>query len=182
MLMERDDLDLVTDMLAGDADAFEQLLSRHYDLIFRLAYRLLGAKDAAEDLTQDICASLPTRLTSFRREAKFTTWLYRVVNNAAIDQLRRKKSQTKAADGWGDVERDRQAIAAEQTANRIWLDQAMNSLNDEHRQTLALTLGEGLSHAEAAEVLGVSEGTISWRMSEIKKALKRLHEEEERLT
>lgn len=180
--MEMDDGDLIEAISKGDPSAFEALLVRHYDLIFRLAFRTLGLRDAAEDLTQEICASLPNRLQGFRRDARFTTWLYRVVSNAAIDQIRRAKSHQKAALGWGDVERDRQAQLAEAKTEREWLHQAMRQLNPDLRQTLALVVGEGLSHGETAEILEVSEGTISWRMSEIKKALQTLHMDEERQT
>ena len=73
----------------GDRAAFSALLQRHYDRLFAFCFRLTGARDRAEDLTQDICAALPAKLGGFRGEARFTTWLYRVAVNAAHDARRR---------------------------------------------------------------------------------------------
>ena len=82
----------------------------------------------------------------------------------------------KAAKGWGEVELARQAEAAEAAEALDWLQAAMRALPEDLRDTLALTLEDGMTHAAAAEVLGVSEGTVSWRMSDVKKRLKALKE------
>ncbi|MEQ9039931.1 MAG: RNA polymerase sigma factor [Silicimonas sp.] len=159
----------------GDAQAFAALITRHYDRVFRLSFRLTGARAEAEDLTQDICAALPAKIAAFRGEAQFTTWLYRVVVNAAGDRRRRAATRARAADGWGEVELARRAEAAEAAETLDWLTAAMRALPDELRDTVALVLDD-VTHAEAAEVLGVSEGTVSWRMSEVKKRLRALKE------
>ena len=159
----------------GDAQAFAALITRHYDRVFRLSFRLTGARAEAEDLTQDICAALPAKIAAFRGEARFTTWLYRVVVNAAGDRRRRAATRARAADGWGEVELARRAEAAEAAEALDWLTAAMRALPDELRDTVALVLDD-VTHAEAAEVLGVSEGTVSWRMSEVKKRLRALKE------
>ena len=94
MRMDTSDETLAQGAANGDAAAFSALLSRHYDGLFRLAFRLTGARAEAEDLTQDICAALPVKLAGYRAEARFTTWLWRVAVNAAHD--RRRKAQTRA--------------------------------------------------------------------------------------
>lgn len=170
MRMETSDEDLARAAAGGDAAAFSALLERRYDGLFALAFRLTGSRAEAEDLTQDICAALPAKLAGFRGTAKFSTWLYRVAVNAAHDRRRRLASHRKAADGWGDWELARRA-EAEETAGQVdWLITAMGQLKDDLRDTLALVLDE-VTHREAAEILGVSEGTISWRISEAKKQL-----------
>ncbi|MEM9344171.1 MAG: RNA polymerase sigma factor [Pseudomonadota bacterium] len=161
----------------GDRAAFSTLVDRHYDRVFRLAFRLTGTQDAAEDLTQDICAALPYKLAAFRGDARFTTWLYRVVVNAAHDRRRRMATHAKAADGWGDWEKNRRAEVSETQEALDWLSQAMRGLSDDLRDTLALILDD-VTQAQAAEVLGVSEGTVAWRMSEVKKRLRQMNEEE----
>ena len=178
MRMMVSDEELARAAAGGDGDAFATLLERHYDRIFRMAFRLTGGADLAEDLTQDICATLPRKMTGFRGEARFTTWLYRVVFNAAEDARRRAATHRKAADGWGDVERMRREEAGESAAAVKWLQTAMTELPSEMRETLALTLDEEMTHADAAQVLGVSEGTVSWRMSEIRKRLRAVKERE----
>lgn len=163
----------------GDRAAFAALVSRHYDRIYGLAFRLTGRRAEAEDLTQDICLALPAKLGSFRREARFTTWLYRVTVNAALDRRRRAAAHARAADGWGDWEENRRAGMAEETAAQDWLAAAMRLLPQDLRDTVALTLGEELSQKEAAEVLGLSEGTVAWRMSEVKRRLRALAQAED---
>ena len=161
----------------GDSEAFSSLVTRHYDRVFRLCFRLTGTRAEAEDLTQDICAALPAKVAAFRNQARFTTWLYRVVVNASNDRRRRAATHARAADGWGEVEIARRAEAAESAEALDWLTAAMRALPDELRDTVALVLDD-VTHAEAAEILGVSEGTVSWRMSEVKKRLKALKEAE----
>ena len=178
MLMDTPDETLARAAASGDRSAFATLLGRHYDRIFGLAYRLTGQRAEAEDLTQDICAALPAKLAQFRAEARFTTWLYRVVVNAAHDRRRRQASRARAADGWGDWEIARQDEIAEARAAQDWLAQAMARLSPELRDTVALVLGEDLTQAEAGAVLGISEGTVAWRMSEVKKRLRAMAAEE----
>lgn len=170
--MQTPDEALASAAASGDRDAFASLLARHYDRVFGLAFRLTGNRAEAEDLTQDICLALPAKLAGYRQAARFTTWLYRVTVNAAHDRRRRAATHTRAADGWGDWESGRQAGIAEAAAAGDWLAAAMARLTPELRDTVALTLGEDLSQKEAAEVLGVSEGTVAWRMSEVKKRLR----------
>ena len=172
MRMETADETLAEAAQRGDRAAFAALVSRHYDRIHRLAFRLTGQRAEAEDLTQDICLALPVKLGSYRRAARFTTWLYRVTVNAAHDRRRRAQSHARASDGWGSWELNRQAGNAEDAVAQDWLTRTMRGLPPELRDTVALTLGEDLSQKDAAEALGVSEGTVAWRMSEVKKRLR----------
>lgn len=174
MRMQTPDEALASAAAGGDRDAFAVLLERHYERIFGLSFRLTGTRAEAEDLTQDICLALPAKLGSWRGEARFTTWLYRVTVNAAHDRRRRAATRAKAADGWGDWEVNRRAGIAEAAAAQDWLTTTMTRLSPELRDTVALTLGEDLSQRDAAEVLGVSEGTVAWRMSEVKKRLREM--------
>lgn len=168
--MKPDDDTLALAAAGGDADAFGTLITRRYDSIFRLCFRLTGSQAEAEDLTQDICAALPAKLRSFRGEAQFTTWLYRLCVNAAHDRRRRAATHAKAAQGWGDWEINRRKADEETEEALDWLTQAMRSLPDDLRDTLALVLDD-MTHAQAGEILNVSEGTISWRISQAKKHL-----------
>ncbi len=176
MRMEVTDEALALAAAGGDVEAFSSLISRHYDRVFGLAFRLTGLREEAEDLTQDVCAALPAKMPAFRGDARFSTWLYRVVVNAAHDRRRRASAHARAAEGWGEVEVALRAEAVEAAEALGWLQAAMCSLPEDLRDTLALTLEDGMTHAAAAEVLGVSEGTVSWRMSEVKKRLKALKE------
>jgi RNA polymerase sigma-70 factor (ECF subfamily) len=178
MLMDTPDEMLATAAAQGDRAAFATLVGRHYDRIHGLAWRLTGVKAEAEDLAQDICAALPAKLRNWRGEARFTTWLYRVVVNAAHDLRRRQQTRHRASQGWGDWELARQDEIAVEAEARDWLAQAMTELSPELRDTVALVLGEEMTQAEAGLVLGLSEGTIAWRMSEVKKRLRAMARED----
>lgn len=179
MRMEVTDETLAQSAAGGEREAFSLLLQRNYDRLFGLCFRLTGTRADAEDLTQDICAALPAKLGSYKRQARFSTWLYRVAVNAAHDRRRRFATHARAADGWGDWEVNRVAANKETQDGIDWLTGAMTNLPQELRDTLALTLGDEMTHREAGEVLGVSEGTISWRMAEVKKHLRAMHEKEQ---
>lgn len=170
MLMETDDDTLALAAAEGDAGAFATLIERQYDRLFRLCFRLTGSQSEAEDLTQDICAALPAKLRSFRGDASFTTWAYRLCVNAAHDRRRRAATHARAASGWGDWEVNRRAAQEETEEALDWLTQAMRNLPDDLRDTLALVLDD-MTHAQAGDILNVSEGTISWRISQAKKHL-----------
>jgi len=176
--MDVTDENLAQAAATGDRTAFALLLARHYDRLFALAFRLTGARSEAEDLTQDVCAALPAKLAAFRGSARFTTWVYRVMVNAAHDRRRRAGAQARAAGGWGDWEIARQAEAREARDRLDWLTSAMAMLGDDLRDTIALLIDGEMTQSQAAEVLGVSEGTVAWRMSEVKKRLRALHDKE----
>lgn len=164
----------------GDGEAFSALLDRHYDRLFGLCFRLTGHRAEAEDLTQDICAALPAKLSSYKAKSRVSTWLYRVAVNAALDRRRRRATYARHSEGWGDWETGRQADIAEAADKTDWLHSVMAQLNDDLRDTLALVLDD-VTHGDAAQILGVSEGTISWRISEAKKKLRAIKAQEEAL-
>ncbi|MDP3962128.1 MAG: RNA polymerase sigma factor [Pseudorhodobacter sp.] len=179
--MDTPDQTLASAAAAGDRAAFAALVARHYDRILGLAWRLTGSRAEAQDLTQEICAALPAKLAGWRGEARFTTWLYRVTVNAAHDLHRRQATRARAADGWGDWEIARQDEIAEGRAAEDWLTQAMTRLSQPLRETVALVLGQDLTQAEAGQVLGISEGTVAWRMAEVKRRLRAMAIEEAEL-
>jgi len=175
--MTTSDEDLAEAAATGDGAAFASLLDRHYNRLFAFCFRLTGSRADAEDLTQDICAALPAKLASYQKRAKVTTWLYRVAVNAAHDRRRKRATYARATTGWGDWEIQRTAENDDTAEKLDWLTVAMRQLPIDLRDTLALVLDE-MTHAQAGDVLGVSEGTISWRISEAKKALRVIKEQE----
>ena len=165
----------------GDRDAFAALVERHYDRIYRIGARVLGDTEAAADLAQDVCAALPVKLASYRGRSRFTTWLYRVVVNAARDALRRNAARRRGERGHVELDALMRDQAAARECESSWLREALGRLSEELRVTVHLVLEEGLRHAEAGEVLGISEATVSWRMHEVRKRLRALAAGEEEL-
>jgi RNA polymerase sigma-70 factor (ECF subfamily) len=165
---ERDE-NLVAAAVAGDRAAFEALLRRHYDRVHGLAWQLTGSRADAEDIAQDVCCTLVEKIGSFRGEAKFTTWLMGITFNACRDFRRRRRSLG------GMLERLTVlagiAEAPSDPYDGVWLKSAIARLKPALRDTVVLVAGQQLTHAEAAEILGVAENTVAWRMHEARKLL-----------
>jgi len=174
MIKNANDEELALRAAAGDGAAFRALLNRYYDRVFRVAYSILRNTSDAEDVTQEVWAALPVKLRQWRGQAKFTSWLHRIALNAAKDYVRRSASRARTARGYAEMESLSQAETSDTQRRLIWLQSALETLSDDLRETAVLTLGEDMNFAQAAEVLGVAEGTIAWRMSEIRKRLKAL--------
>lgn len=174
MHKKENDEQLASRAALGDGAAFRVLLQRHYDRVFRVVFSVLRNQAEAEDITQEIWAALPNKLRNWRGEAKVTSWLHRIALNAAKDSLRRSAARARTTAGYAEIESLTRG-AAEDTQTRLtWLQSALETLSEDLRATAALTLGEEMNFAEAAEVLGIAEGTVAWRMSEVRKRLKTL--------
>jgi RNA polymerase sigma-70 factor (ECF subfamily) len=178
MRMPTGDNELAGWAAAGDADAFCVLLERHYDGIFRLAFRFTGNRADAEDIAQDICVGLVDRLGAFRGEAKFTTWLYRIVVNACRDRWRHRATVQRATENFAAVEDLRRAADAERGEQMAWVWEMLSRFSEDIRETAILVLAEQLNHGEVAAILGVKESTVSWRMHELRKGLKQMADNE----
>lgn len=156
---------------AGDRDAFARLIDDYYAVMFRFACKYCGNRQDAEDITQQACIKLARSVGQFRFEAAFSTWLYRLVINCARDWYKQQKLPPTGP----MVNPDALAIAIEDGAeSAVMLHQVLaqvSEMGDGFREALALVIGEGLTHAEAAEILAVKESTVSWRLHEIRKRL-----------
>ena len=161
---------------SGDRGAFAALIERHYGRIYRLGLRLLGDPDEAADLAQEICVRLATRIRNFRGESRFSSWLYRVTLNAARDVGRRNAARQRNESLYADVRALERKGRDARGDEALWLREALESLGAELRETAVLVLDEELSHERAGEVLGVRPATVSWRMHEVRKRLKKLAE------
>ncbi|MBX3568575.1 MAG: RNA polymerase sigma factor [Rhizobiaceae bacterium] len=172
--MEPTDAELVGLARGGDADAFGRLVERHYDFIYRVAYRWCGRKADAEDVAQEVCVRLGTAIQVYRGAAAFTTWLYALTLNASRDMMRKSVREAAKLEAYG-VEALIAGSAqhgAEPDAQIETLWQAVRQLPNKQRDAVLLVYGEGLSHAAAAEVMAISETTVSWHIHEAKKRLK----------
>lgn len=170
----KSDHELVIQANAGEAAAFAALLERHYDLIYRLAYRMLGNQQDAEDITQDVCVALPKKLNSFSGRSKLTTWLYQVTVNSCRDFQRRCVSKQQAHADYSLLSEIRNDTQAQRKQDAVLAYQMINTLGDDLRETALLVVAEGLNHAEAAEVLDIKESTVSWRMLKVRENLSAL--------
>ena len=176
---EHTDEVLVRRACAGNREAFTLLIEGHYERIYRISARVLNDDAAAEDLAQEVCIGLATKIASFRGGSRFSTWLYRVVINAALGAMRRDGTRQRSERDYAESSAMARADHAAQEEQSTWLRQTLRRLPEDLRVTVVLVLDEGLHHAEAGDVLGVSEATVSWRMHQVRRHLRAFAAEDE---
>ena len=171
---------LIRQAQSGDAGAFEALLGMHYDTLYKFAYKWCGNRADAEDVTQQACLKLARSIDQFNFEAAFTSWLYQVVINCAKDW---RKSQRRHVENSEDMEESRQIESTMPSPEALMISQQMlgllETLAEGIKETILLVHAEGLTHGEAAKILGIKESTVSWRLHEARKTLKLLFAQEE---
>lgn len=165
------DADLLAAATGGDRDAFAALLRRHYDRIHTLAWQLTGSRADADDVAQDVCCALVEKLGSFRGEARFGTWLCGIVFNACRDLRRRRRSFLGLTERLGVLAGLARGPDGRDLHDAIWVRSAVARLKPAYRDAVVLVAGQELTHAEAAEILGVAESTVSWRIHEARRLL-----------
>ena len=160
------DWDLVRRHCAGDADSFRQLYERYQDKVYASCYRILGEQTAAEDLAQEIFVKIYDELRRFKFQSKFSTWLYRIAVNHAINKSnevsRHGRIHEKIA-----RELPRESSGYGPVVDRFMDDRvqkALMELSDKLRAIVTLRYLEGLSYDEIAEVLEISIGTVKSRL------------------
>jgi RNA polymerase sigma factor (sigma-70 family) len=159
--------DLIRRAQAGEPAAFGDLLDLYYDTIFRFAWKWSRHRANAEDIAQQACIKLAGSLAQYRFQAAFATWLYRLVISCAQDWQRSQVRHEHA-----ELLHDAAQIDGTQSEDQIYLAQVLDDLADlgeGMKETALLVHAEGMSHAEAGAVLGVSESTISWRIHTIRR-------------
>lgn len=159
-MTDGDDIDgrRVRAFLAGDREAFDELARAHRDRIYRICYRYTGTREDAEDLTQDVLVRVYRGLSSFRAEARLSTWLYRIAVNVCLNWIASRKvvealPESLAQDGPSTIER----LAASERAETV--RRAVLELPERQRLTLVLRVYEELSHKEIADAMDCPVGT-----------------------
>jgi RNA polymerase sigma-70 factor, ECF subfamily len=180
-LPERTDRDLVSAAREGDAEAFGVLVRRHQRRVYRLAVHLLKSGAEAEDVTQDTFVRAYGALDRFDGRSEPFTWIYRICVNLSLNALRSRKTRRASSPDDPRIEGllidthpaggSPARASADKQLGRA-LVEAIDELSDTLRTTLVLVCVDGLSHAEAGEVLGCPEGTIAWRVHEARKKLR----------
>jgi RNA polymerase sigma-70 factor (ECF subfamily) len=178
---------LIEQCLAGDQEAWEQIVRQNWRKVFNVAYKFVGKHDEAEDLTQDIFLKIFKALATFDRRANFQTWIVSISRNLCIDHYRsvRKERQTMARDvEMADLQpasKERGPYAAAEHQDlRAMLRQALETLPSTLRTAVVLRDLQELSYQEIADRLGLPEGTVKSRINrgriELGQQLKRLQD------
>jgi RNA polymerase sigma-70 factor (ECF subfamily) len=170
------DAELVVQSQKGDPAAFEALVRNHQRMVHSLTFRMTGSPADAEDLAQEAFLRAYEQIGRFRGSAKFSTWLYRIAMNTCLNwrqsEARRSHLQMDCANEISAPHTNGDLAPAESQANEQ-VQAALLRLPAKQRAAIVLTIYDGLNHAEAAQVLGCSETTVSWRVFAARRKLKR---------
>lgn len=184
---DSDDRALVARAQQGDADAFETLVRKYYQRLYRVLAVQLGNEEDARDVLQETFLRAFRHLKAFRGDCSFYSWLYRIARNAAVDTIRRRRQAgrtrslealreatgAEATDGNPDVLPSHGIDTAER--QRLVRD-AIARLPDEFRTVLVLRELDGMSYEEIAEAIGHPVGTVRSRLHRARAHLKQLLE------
>ena len=173
-LMADADAELVLQSQNGDPAAFEELVRNHQHMVHSLTYRMTGSLADAEDLAQETFIRAYGQIGEFRGASKFSTWLYRIAVNTCLNwrqsEARRFQLQANCAEEFSARNAAGEDLPGDK-ANEV--QAALLKLPAKQRAAVVLTVYDGLNHAEAAQILGCSETTVSWRVFAAKRKLKR---------
>ena len=179
------DTELVVRALAGREDGFEELVRRYQRPIVAYVYRMVGDYDAALDLAQEVFIRVYNSLGRYRPEFKFSTWIYRIAHNAAIDHLRRQgaartEEMEVAGEGGSTFEKPlaSKSLTPEQETERgerrAEIEGAVGQLPAAYRELIVLRHSHDLSYDEIAEVTGLPLGTVKNRIFRAREAMREL--------
>jgi RNA polymerase sigma-70 factor (ECF subfamily) len=166
-LAEITDRELLLAHCSGDPNAFGELFRRHKDRMWAVALRTTRDPEIAADAVQDGFISAFRRADSFRGDAQVTTWLHRIIVNACLDRLRRTKPTSQLP----EYDLADRHDAHSSTVVRLDVQEALGKIPEGQRLALTLVDMQGMPVVEAAEVLGVAEGTIKSRCARGRAAL-----------
>jgi RNA polymerase sigma-70 factor (ECF subfamily) len=185
-LIADDDFKYVVLCQKGYVEAFSELVERHQKKMLNIAYRMLGDYDDACDVTQEAFVAAYKSIKKFKAEAKFSTWLYRIVINHAKNRLKQQKSlrsHENIMDEAGKGKKDRAAcfsstageqpdVQMMQKEREAKVQMCIEKLDDEYKEVLALRDIQGFSYEEICAILKIPEGTVKSRLSRARGALK----------
>lgn len=186
------DADLVARAQAGEVDAFRQLVERYQQRVFILALSVMGNHEDARDVIQEAFLKAYKKLSSFRGQSSFYTWLYRIVFNLAIDEKRKRyrtlemsvgETSSLDASAYGNEDKSVGTSLISPSSNpehefhraelRQHLQQGIQSLSPDHRAVILLREVDGLSYDEISKVVGCNKGTVMSRLHHARKRLQK---------
>ena len=171
---ERDERALIAGAAAGDRSAARAIYDAHVERVHRVAYRICGDSDLADDLTQDVFVQLFRRLDQFRGESAFSTWVHRVALTVSLNAMRKVKRFRQREFDLEDAVHHESVEGSIEPDLRDRLNAAIDSLPDGIRAALVMHTIEGYSHAEIGEALGIAEGTSKARVFDARARLKKM--------
>ena len=162
----RSDEGLLAAVASRDKAAFRLLYERHAERVFRFAMSIVRQAHLAEEVMQETMIVVWKKARTFRGDSKVSTWILGIARNLAFNLLRKEKRGDRLPE-----EKLPESNPAKQIEMAVHVDRALQTLPDHHREVMHLVFYEDMSLREAAEVLGIPEGTVKSRMHHARKAL-----------
>ncbi len=169
------DSDVIRQIQSGDDSAFDELMGRYKRPVVNFIFRMLGNADDADDVAQEVFVRVYRKLDTYRPETKFSTWLFALARNAAIDRLRwRARHPTEPIDPESPLPAETNT-AEDVSAREIGalITAAVSELPEDQRTVLVLAEYQGMSHAEIATVMRCSEKSVESRLYRARQTLRR---------
>jgi len=160
-----DEMSLLDRVVNGDQHAFRMLYEEHADRIFRFALSIVRQPHLAEDVLQETMIVIWKRAKTFKGNSKLSTWLLGIARNLAFNALRKEKRGERLP------EEKTMPDPSKQAEMSVHVERALGKLSDAHREVVHLVYYEEMNLREAAEVLGIPEGTVKSRMHNARKVL-----------
>ena len=159
------DKELVSAAQSGNKEALEALLKNHYEKIWGICRRIMQNESDALDATQESLITIATRIEKFKRNSKFSTWVYRVTTNTCLDELRKKSRRPLL--NFDSQETDKPSINQVESSvvDKLFIEEVLNQLPAEFKTVLILRDVCDLDYAEISEILDIPIGTVRSRIS-----------------
>lgn len=172
--MNTSDIDIINQCLRGNTDLFETLITRYKKLVFNTAYRMMGNKEEAEDVSQEVFIRIYKSLSKYNPEYKFATWVIRITTNLCLDFLRKRKADTVPMEEQYDLH-DNQFTPEEEYIRREkqkQVQEAINKLPDKYKQFLILFHQRNYTYQEIMDITGESLTIVKNRLYRARQMLK----------
>lgn len=175
---------LVAKSKKGDIIAFEELIIGYEKKAYNIAYRMMGNEEDAKDMAQEAFIKIYKSIKNFREESSFSTWLYRIVTNVCLDEIRKRKRnntlplevnvENDKGTAYIEIGADKETPedVYERMEKRQLILNAINSLNEDYKTVIVLRDIQGFGYEEIASMLNCSLGTIKSRINRARNALK----------
>lgn len=184
LLLNASDIEIINRCLAGDVNSFEILIERYKKIIYNTAFRMMGSREEAEDVSQEAFIRIYNSLAKYNPEYKFTTWALKVTTNLCLDNLRKRKGETVPIDEGFELSDGRDTPEEEyiRKENQRLVQNAINKLPGKYKEFLVLFHQRNLSYQEIMDITGESLTIVKNRLYRARQMLKQelLNVEKER--
>ncbi len=182
--MNEHDRLLIKSSKSGDIKSFEALVAAYERKAYNIALRIMGNEEDAKDMTQEALIRIYKSISSFKEQSAFSTWMYRIVTNVCLDEVRRRKNnKTVSVDGGfetedGEIKLELKSDTEtpeemyQRKENKEIIIKAINELTEEYKSVIVLRDIQGFSYEEISEILSCSIGTVKSRINRARNLLK----------